>query len=130
MGIYILCLLLFMIGLYCIVRRRNIIKMIVGLIISEYAVNLFFILLGYRFGGRAPIHSSDQEIVNMVAQGAATSSRHHICVANMVDPLPQALVLTSIVIGLAVTALVVGIAIRIYEKYGTFDITQINKLKG
>ncbi len=112
MGIYILCLLLFMIGLYCLVRRRNIIKMIIGLIISEYAVNLFFVLLGYRFEGRAPIYSPDQEIVNMV------------------DPLPQALVLTSIVIGLAITALVVGIAIRIYEKYGTFDITQINKLKG
>jgi len=112
MVIYILCFALFMIGLYCIVRKRNIIKMIIGLIISEYAVNLFFVLLGYRFGGRVPIYSLDQEIVNMV------------------DPLPQALVLTSIVIGLAVTALVVGIAIRIYEKYGTFDITQINKLKG
>ena len=112
MMIYILCLLLFMIGLYCIVRKRNIIKVIIGLIISEYAVNLFFVLLGYRFEGRAPIYSPDQEIVNMV------------------DPLPQALVLTSIVIGLAVTALVVGIAIRIYEKYGTFDITRINKLKG
>jgi multicomponent Na+:H+ antiporter subunit C len=48
----------------------------------------------------------------------------------MVDPLPQALVLTSIVIGLAVTALLVAIAIRIYEKYGTFDITKIRRLKG
>jgi multicomponent Na+:H+ antiporter subunit C len=80
--------------------------------IAEYAVNLFFILLGYRIEGRAPIHSPDQAITNMV------------------DPLPQALILTSIVIGLAVTALVVGIAIRIYEKYGTFDITRINRLKG
>jgi multicomponent Na+:H+ antiporter subunit C len=48
----------------------------------------------------------------------------------MVDPLPQALVLTAIVIGLATTALVVGIAIRIYEKYKTFDITKIKELKG
>jgi multicomponent Na+:H+ antiporter subunit C len=48
----------------------------------------------------------------------------------MVDPLPQALVLTSIVIGLGVTALVISIALRIYEKYGTFDITKIRKLKG
>jgi len=39
-------------------------------------------------------------------------------------------VLTSIVIGLGVTALVISIAIRIYEKYGTFDITKIRKLKG
>ncbi|MBU1090888.1 MAG: NADH-quinone oxidoreductase subunit K, partial [Candidatus Omnitrophica bacterium] len=45
-------------------------------------------------------------------------------------PLPHALVLTNIVIGLAVTALIVAIAIRLYEKYGTFDITKIRKLRG
>lgn len=112
MGIYILCLVLFFVGVFCILRKRNIVKIIVGLIITEYAVNLFFVLLGYRMEGRVPIHSPGQEILNMV------------------DPLPQALVLTSIVIGLAVTALVVGMAIRIYEKYGTFDITEIKKLKG
>ncbi|MDH5662655.1 MAG: sodium:proton antiporter, partial [Elusimicrobiota bacterium] len=49
---------------------------------------------------------------------------------NMVDPLPQALILTAIVIGLAVTVLIVSIAVRIYEKYGTFDITKIRRLRG
>ena len=107
-----MCLALFSIGLYCMLRKRNIVKIIIGLIITEYAVNVFFVLLGYRMEGRAPIYSPGQEI------------------ANMVDPLPQALVLTSIVISLAITALVVGIAIRIYERYGTFDITEIKKLKG
>ena len=68
--------------------------------------------MGYRAGGRAPILAKDQVILNMV------------------DPIPQALVLTAIVIGLATTALMVAIAIRIYEKYGTFDITKINRLKG
>jgi multicomponent Na+:H+ antiporter subunit C len=48
----------------------------------------------------------------------------------MVDPLPQALVLTAIVISLATTAFVIAVAIRIYEKYGTFDITKIRRLKG
>ena len=62
--------------------------------------------------GRAPIHSPDTVVVNMV------------------DALPQALVLTAIVIGLATTALLVGIAMRIYEKYGTFDITKIKELRG
>ena len=112
MSTYILCFLLFAIGLYGILRKRNIIKIIIGIVICEYAVNLFFILFGYRLNGRAPIHSSTGEIVNMV------------------DPLVQALVLTAIVIGLATTALVVSVAIRIYEKYGTFDITKIKKLKG
>ncbi len=109
---YFLCLILFSIGLYCILRKRNIIKIIIGLGIIEYAVNLFFVLVGYRSQGRAPILAKDQPI------------------SNIVDPLPQALVLTSIVIGLAVMALVVAIAIRIYEKYGTFDIAKIKRLKG
>ena len=110
--IYVLCLVLFCCGLYCILRKRNIIKIIVGVIISEYAANLFFILIAYRMEGRAPIYSPDVDILNMV------------------DPLPQALVLTAIVIGLATTALLVAIAMRIYEKYKTFDITKIRELRG
>jgi len=110
--IYLMCLILFSIGIYCILVKRNLIKIIIGLGIVEYAVNLFFVLVGYRVQGRAPILAQDQVIQNMV------------------DPLPQALVLTAIVIGLAVTALIVAIAIRIYEKYGTFDITKIRRLRG
>ncbi|MFH1360623.1 MAG: sodium:proton antiporter [Candidatus Omnitrophota bacterium] len=112
MILYLLCLILFCEGLYCILRKRNIIKIIVGVIIAEYAVNLFFILIAYRMGGRSPIYSPDATIVNMV------------------DALPQAVVLTSIVIGLASTALLVALAMRIYDKYGTFNITKIRELRG
>ncbi|MBD3271023.1 MAG: cation:proton antiporter [Elusimicrobia bacterium] len=112
MTIYILCLILFCVGLYCILRKRNIIKIIVGVIIAEYAVNLFFILTSYRMEGRSPIFSEETVIENMV------------------DALPQALVLTSIVIGLASTALLIALAMRIYDKYGTFDITKIRELNG
>jgi len=112
MILYLLCLSLFCIGIYGVLRKRNLVKIIIGLGIIEYSMNLFFVLLGYRLHGRAPIDAQNQDILNMV------------------DPLPQALVLTSIVIGLGVTALVISIAIRIYEKYGTFDITKIKKLKG
>ncbi|MCK9604355.1 MAG: sodium:proton antiporter [Candidatus Omnitrophica bacterium] len=112
MSLYFLCFILFCVGLYSVLRKRNIIKIIIGLGIMEYAVNLFLILVGYRMHGRAPIFAKDQEILNMV------------------DPLPQAMVLTTIVIGLAVTIIAVSLAIRIYEKYGTFDITKIRSLKG
>lgn len=112
MTIYILCLILFLIGLYAVVRKRNLIKIIIGIGIMEYAVNLFFILLGYRDQGRSPILASDQTIKNMV------------------DPLAQAVVLTSIVLGLAIMLMLVTIAIRIYDRYGTFDITKIKRLKG
>lgn len=110
--IYLLCFILFCVGLYCIVTKKNLIKIIIGIGIVEYAVNLFFILVAYRMRGRAPILAEGQVIENMV------------------DPLPQALVLTAIVIGLAVVALLVAIAVRIYEKYGTFDIEKIKRLKG
>jgi multisubunit Na+/H+ antiporter MnhC subunit len=111
MTAYFLCLVLFCVGLYGVVRKRNLIKIIMGLTIMEYAVNLFLILVGYRMQGRAPIYAPDQNITNMV------------------DPLTQAMVLTTIVMGLGLVMLVAGIAVRIYEKYKTFDITKINKLK-
>jgi multicomponent Na+:H+ antiporter subunit C len=49
---------------------------------------------------------------------------------NSVDPLPQALVLTSIVIDLAFVSFIAALAIRIFEKYGTFDTDKIRRLKG
>jgi multisubunit Na+/H+ antiporter MnhC subunit len=112
MTTYLLCLILFCIGLYCVITKRNIVKIIIGIGISEYAVNLFFVLLGYRTNGRAPILDPRQTVEKIV------------------DPLPQAVVLTSIVIGLAVTALLVALAMRMYEKYGTFDIYEMRRLKG
>lgn len=112
MTVFLLCLTLFLIGLYAVLRKRNIIKIIIGIGIMEYAVNLFCVVLGYRAQGRAPILTTDQ------------------AVKNMVDPVIQAVVLTTIVIGLSVMLMLVAIAIRIYERYGTFDITKINTLKG
>jgi multicomponent Na+:H+ antiporter subunit C len=38
-------------------------------------------------------------------------------------------VLTSIVVGLALVIVLIALALRIYEKYGTFDITQIRDLR-
>ena len=50
--------------------------------------------------------------------------------ANAVDPLPQAMVLTSIVIGLGVLALLVALCVRLYQRYGTFDVTRMRRLRG
>jgi multisubunit Na+/H+ antiporter MnhC subunit len=113
MIVFMLAILLFLIGLYGVLVKRNIIKIIIGLMIMEYAVNLFFVLVGYREGGTAPI----------VSEGLGAN-------ALFVDPLPQALVLTAIVIGLGTTALMVSIAVRIYEKYQTLDTRKIRKLHG
>ena len=120
--LYALCFLLFMIGLYCAVVKKNMVKIVIGIMVMEYAVNLFLIMLGYRMGGVAPIIDKDE----LTETGQITTSFLSSCV----DPLPQALVLTAIVISLGSLALMISICIRTYEKYGTFDITQIRRLKG
>ncbi len=112
MTLYVLCFFLFLVGLYGLITRRNIIKIVLSICIMEYSLNLFFVLIGYVHDGIAPI----------IIKGSEN--------ATFVDPLPQALVLTVIVIGLATTAMLLAIAIRLYRKHGTFDIREINSLKG
>ena len=117
---YLLGFLLLVAGLYAIVAKRNVIKVIVGLLIVDYAANLLLILVGYRnVGGGAPL----APILTPGLEAADMAAR-------AVDPLPQALILTSIVIGLSVTALVVALAIRLYDRYGTFDTGRMRNLRG
>ncbi len=73
-------------------------------------------LVGYRRGGVAPILAENETSADLAAKA--------------VDPLPQAMVLTSIVIGLSITALAVAMAVRLYNKYGTFDMNDIRSLRG
>ena len=113
--IYTLCMVLILIGLYGVVSRKNMVKIVMCFFIIEYGINLFLILLGYRGKGIPPVVEN--------GGGAAAAGR-------MVDPLPQAVVSTLIVIGLSLMLLLVAVAIKVYEKYGTFDITKINNLKG
>ncbi len=115
MTVYFLCAVLLTMGLYCLVAKKNIVKKVIGVVIMDYAVNLYLIIIGYKRGGVAPIVEPGMD-GNMLER--------------FVDPLPQALVLTSIVIGLGVLALMVSMCIRIYEKHGTFDMSQISKLRG
>jgi multicomponent Na+:H+ antiporter subunit C len=114
--VYALCFVLFLVGLYCALTKKNVVKIVIGLVIMEYGVNLFLILLGYRKEGIAPIAAQNIGPLEFLARA--------------VDPLPQALVVTSIVIGLGVTTMAIALCIRLYEKYGTFDISEIRRLKG
>ncbi len=112
MIIYLLCFILFLVGLYGVLTKRNLIKIILSLSIMEYSANLFLVLFGYKRDALFPILEKGKEIQSMV------------------DPLPQALVLTSIVIELGITAMLVALAVRLYQKYKTFDITKIRRLSG
>lgn len=114
--IYSLCLLLILIGLYGVVVSRQTLKIVISLLIMNHGVHLMLLLIGYRRDGNPPIVDPGSQITEFV-NGA-------------VDPLPQALVLTSIVIGLGVLALMVALCVRLYERYETFDITEIRRLRG
>lgn len=117
---YIIAMLLFTLGIYCLLFKRNLIKMIIGLQVMTNGLHLFLISLGYRTGGIAPILSSEILAGNMTAEFAALA----------VDPVPQALVLTSIVINICTMALALSLAIYAYRHYGTLNPFEIRRLRG
>ena len=100
-------IILFVFGLYGLLTNKNIIKMIISLNIMEVGLFIFIISIGFNYDGIAPIITSTGS--GMI----------------YVDPLPQALVLTAIVIGVGTTALALAIAKTIYKKYGTLDLDEM-----
>ena len=85
-------------GVYLILRGRTF-PLVLGLTLLSYAANLFVLAMGRLTVGVPPI----------VADG----------VSGYADPLPQALVLTAIVIGLATTALMISLALVLSIASGT-----------
>lgn len=109
---YGVAILTFMLGIYCLLFKRNLIKIAIGLKIMSDGLHLLLLCLGYRAGGRAPIlpeSGGAKEIVTNLA-------------ASFVDPLPQALVLTAIVIGVCVSAVALSLAVKAYQRLGVTDI--------
>jgi multicomponent Na+:H+ antiporter subunit C len=109
---YVGCFALILIGLYVVLVKPNLIKVIVGINLIDTGVNLFLVATGYIHAGTAPIFA---------APGLPAEQ--------MVDPVPQALVLTSIVIGVSVLALALSLAIRVHGHYGTLDLRRIKELR-
>ncbi|MDK2983889.1 MAG: multicomponent Na+:H+ antiporter subunit [Thermococcaceae archaeon] len=109
---YFASIALILIGFYAVLVKRNVIKMLVGLSIMETGVNLLLISVGYVSGKSAPILSEG------------------ITPDKAVDPIPQALVLTAIVIGVATTAMALSVVINLYEKYKTLNVEEIRRLRG
>jgi len=101
-------IIIILLGLYGVLTRKNTIKMVMCLYIMSSGVVLFFVSLGYVTDGQAAIFEDGSRL--------------------MVDPLPQAIMLTTIVIGLVITSLTLALALRIYEEYKTVDVRDlINK---
>ncbi|MCF7992843.1 MAG: sodium:proton antiporter [Thiohalocapsa sp.] len=112
-GIYITgSLTLFFIGLYGLLAKRHLLKVLISLAVMEMSVYLLFVGLATSPGETAPI----------LADGLATFT-------GMADPVPQALTLTAIVIGMAVLALGVSLAVQYHRLTGNADIRAMSELK-
>lgn len=90
-------------GLY-MMMRRSIIKLIIGLVLLGHAANLLIFTAGGLTRGRPPL----------IAEGAP--------LVGAADPLPQALILTAIVIGFGVVAFALVLIYRVYESVGSDDL--------
>ncbi len=107
--------LLILIGLYGALTQHNILRMIVAFTVANTGVNLILVAVGYIHGRTAPI----------IDKALPASD----AVARMIDPLPQALVLTAIVIGVGITALMLAYAYKLFITKGSLDISSIRELK-
>lgn len=103
---------LFFIGLYGLCSRRNIIKTIISLAIMQAAEILFFLSINSGSDRIAPIGTA-------LSGGSGVS-----------DPLPQALMITAVVIGISVTAISLTMFISLYHKYGSTNWTRVKKKRG
>jgi len=96
---------LMMIGLYIVIAHGNLIKKIIGLIIFQTSVFIFYISMAKVDDGTAPILADDIILYS--------------------NPLPHALILTAIVVGIATTALALSLVVRIKEAYGSIEEDEI-----
>jgi multicomponent Na+:H+ antiporter subunit C len=107
---YVASVVLFCIGLYIIIAKNNLIKKLLGLNIMETAVFSFIVALGVIDGGEPPIMGPD-----------ATPP--------FASPIPQALVLTGIVVAVSTTALALSLIIRIHRQYGTIEADELREME-
>jgi multicomponent Na+:H+ antiporter subunit C len=101
---YWLAALLLLIGLYGMLAQRNLVKKLMAMNILQVAVILFFIALADKSGATAPI-----EMPGVYS------------VAAYINPLPHALMLTAIVVGVSTTGVALALLIRIHRRYGTLE---------
>ncbi len=110
------------IALYGIFARPTLVKKIIALTIFSDSLNSLAIFVGYRVvSGRVP---APPVVVNYTSpQGPAQLAKV------TVDPLPQALVLTAIVIGLAVTLFMVKVTMQVHRIYGTTSVRKLERIE-
>ncbi len=104
--IWALVCAIFLVGLWGVTHKANMVKKVMGLSIANSGIILLFVHYGSLSGTTAPIEGSSRP---------------------MVDPLPQALMLTAIVVGVCVMALALVLVYRLYLRFGTLDMRSVER---
>ncbi|MBN2101680.1 MAG: cation:proton antiporter subunit C [Candidatus Aenigmarchaeota archaeon] len=113
--VYLFVAALMGIGIYAVVMKDNILKKVIGLGIIGHGVHVLLVNIGHVEGGLIPIITSE----NIAYLGM-----------HSVDPIPQALVLTSIVIDFGITVLALSIIVMIYKHIHSLSSKDVGKMKG
>ncbi len=107
--------ILILIGIWGLLTQKNLIKIVIGFTLFDTGIHIVMVSIGYIKNGTAPILDNAVDVSNA---------------ANLiVDPVPQALVLTAIVIGLGITALMLTYVLKMYQKKKSLEINNYNDLK-
>lgn len=107
--------MLIVVGLWGMITQKNLIKIVIGFNLFDTGLNIVIVSMAYIKNSTAPIIDKAVD----VSQAAS----------KVADPVPQALVLTSIVIGLGVTALMLAYVLRMYREKKSLDINSYTDLK-
>ena len=102
--------LLYSVGVYLILRR-SIVKLILGIIALGHATNLLLFVAGGLIKGKPQFADLPE----------------HTVLQNATDPLPQALILTAIVIGFGITAFFLVLMYRFFKITGTEDLDELKE---
>lgn len=103
---FLVFILLFLFGLYIMITHKNLIKKLIGMYLLQTSVILFFVTLGVKTGSTVPILIDPEGPVSVQAYA---------------NPLPQVLMLTAIVVGVATLGVSLALVIAIYQRYGTLE---------
>jgi multicomponent Na+:H+ antiporter subunit C len=117
---YLAAAALFGIGLYAVLTKRNLFKIVMGLSLMESSTYLFLISLAYRARSTAPV----------LLQPPGHLTPTALARGNVADPVLQNFCLTAIVIGVAVTGVFLAVTVRIVQHYRTLDADKVRELQG
>ncbi|MCD4690974.1 NADH-quinone oxidoreductase subunit K [bacterium] len=112
---------LVLVGLSCALLKRNLVRMVLGFSIVDTGIHLVIASVGSLSGRTAPI-IDDPALFSDTAALVVSADK-------IVDPVPQALVLTAIVIGVGVTALMLAYIVRLHDRNDTLDVRELRELK-